>query len=352
MTFMDEKAEDRQSILTVSNLSLEFADGDNVVRALDDISFEVRKGEILSLVGESGCGKSVTAMTIMGLLPRHGARISSGSIRLGEQELLGASEGTMRHVRGNRIGMIFQDPMTSLNPVHTIGMQIGEVVRKHRGGNRSQARARTLEMLDLVRIPDAHNRLGAYPHELSGGMRQRVMIAMALACDPELLIADEPTTALDVTVQAQVLDLIADLRKDLAMSVILITHDLGVVANAADRMMVMYAGRIVEEAPVEKLFARPSHGYTAGLLQSLPGAQTGHRSVLNEIPGSVPRLDKPVAGCVYAPRCSFATDACEAPLPPAQLIEPQHTSRCIHPERVYEGIRNTEIVSAWALAWA
>lgn len=348
MTAVSPHIDTGQNVLTVSNLSLEFSNSAGVVRALDDVSFAVRKGEILSLVGESGCGKSVTAMSIMGLLPRHGARIVSGSVRLGEQELLGASERTMRRVRGDRIGMIFQDPMTSLNPVHTIGMQIAEVVRQHRGLSRQAARARALEMLELVRIPDARNRLGAYPHELSGGMRQRVMIAMALACDPELLIADEPTTALDVTVQAQVLDLIADLRQNLGMSVIFITHDLGVVSSTADRMMVMYAGRIVEEAPVEKLFARPSHGYTAGLLQSLPGTQTRHRGVLAEIPGSVPRLDKVVVGCAYAPRCSFATGACLDPLPPPRRIEPEHSARCIHSETVFETIRNTDIVRAWA----
>ncbi|MCO6406932.1 ABC transporter ATP-binding protein [Hoeflea alexandrii] len=348
MTAVSPHIDTGQNVLTVSNLSLEFSNSAGVVRALDDVSFAVRKGEILSLVGESGCGKSVTAMSIMGLLPRHGARIVSGSVRLGEQELLGASERTMRRVRGDRIGMIFQDPMTSLNPVHTIGMQIAEVVRQHRGLSGAAARARALEMLELVRIPDARNRLGAYPHELSGGMRQRVMIAMALACDPELLIADEPTTALDVTVQAQVLDLIADLRQNLGMSVIFITHDLGVVSSTADRMMVMYAGRIVEEAPVEKLFARPSHGYTAGLLQSLPGTQTRHRDVLAEIPGSVPRLDKVVEGCAYAPRCSFATGACLDPLPPPRRIEPEHSARCIHSETVFETIRNTDIVRAWA----
>lgn len=347
MSAASSQADTEQSVLSVNNLSLEFDSGSEIIRALDDVSFTVRKGEILSLVGESGCGKSVTAMTIMRLLPKHGARIVSGSVHLGDQELLGASERDMRRVRGNRIGMIFQDPMTSLTPVHTVGVQIAEVVRKHRGLRGDAARARALEMLELVRIPDAPNRLGAYPHELSGGMRQRIMIAMALACDPELLIADEPTTALDVTVQAQVLDLIADLRKDLGMSVILITHDLGVVASAADRMMVMYAGRIVEEAPVEKLFARPSHGYTAGLLQSLPGAQTRHRGVLSEIPGSVPRLNKVIEGCVYAPRCTFATGACADPLPPAQVVEPEHAARCIHADEVYEAIKNTDIVRAW-----
>ncbi len=334
-------------VLTVDGLSLQFETGGGVLHALDAVSFNVARGEILSLVGESGCGKSVTAMTIMGLLPRHGARITAGSVKLGDRELLNAGERDMRQIRGNRIGMIFQDPMTSLNPVHTVGMQIAEAVRAHKGTSRRAADARALDMLDLVRIPDARNRLGAYPHELSGGMRQRVMIAMALACDPELLIADEPTTALDVTVQAQVLDLIADLRRELGMSVILITHDLGVVAAVADRMMVMYAGRIVEAGTVEALFARPSHGYTAGLLQSLPNSDTHHRGILTEIPGSVPRLDHTVPGCVYAPRCAFAEEICSAPLPPARQIGPAHSARCVRSDAVYGAVRDNDIVRTW-----
>ena len=313
---------------------------------LKGVSFDVAPGQVMGLVGESGSGKSMTALAIMGLLPPKAE--ASGDIRLQDVAVPWADDAAMRKVRGREVGMIFQEPMTALNPLMTIGDQVAETIRVHTKVSNSAALETAARMLERVGLSNERFPLSRYPHELSGGQRQRVAIAIAIALTPKLLIADEPTTALDVTVQAQVLDLIADLRRDLAMSVILITHDLGVVANAADRMMVMYAGRIVEEAPVEKLFARPSHGYTAGLLQSLPGAQTGHRSVLNEIPGSVPRLDKPVAGCVYAPRCSFATDACAAPLPPAQLIEPQHTSRCIHPDRVYEGIRNTEIVSAWA----
>jgi oligopeptide/dipeptide ABC transporter ATP-binding protein len=335
-----------ETILDVENLSLEFSGSSGTVRALDDVSFSVKRGEILSLVGESGCGKSVTAMTIMGLLPKHGARVQ-GTVSLAGESLLNASEKRMRSLRGNRIGMIFQDPMTSLNPVHTIGMQIGETVRRHRGVSWQTAHARALDMLEFVRIPDAKNRLSAYPHELSGGMRQRVMIAMALACDPELLIADEPTTALDVTVQAQVLELIADLRAELGMSVILITHDLGVVAQHADRMLVMYAGRIVEQAPVEALFAHPAHGYTAGLLQSLPGANVHERGALAEIPGAVPRLDKPMTGCSFAPRCAFRTDACEHPLPPPVAVGPDHTARCIHTDAVYRAIAETDIVKAW-----
>ena len=340
-------------VLSVENLSLDFVSEAGTIRALDGISFSLAKGEILSLVGESGCGKSVTAMAIMGLLPRGAARITSGTVLLtgkdgATQDLLGLSERALKEIRGNRIGMIFQDPMTSLNPVHTIGMQIAEVVRRHRPVSNGDARARALQMLDLVRIPDARSRINAYPHELSGGQRQRVMIAMALACDPEVLIADEPTTALDVTVQAQILDLIGDLKTELGMSVILITHDLGVVAGTADRMMVMYAGRIVEEGPVEKVFARPSHGYTAGLLQSLPGHGSTRRSPLREISGSVPRLDRRIDGCVYAPRCGFSDRACLAALPPARLVGLNHHTLCIHDETVFDAVRDHDIVRSWA----
>ena len=336
------------TVLDVENLSLEFHSGGQHVHALDNVSFSVARGETLSLVGESGCGKSVTAMAVMGLLPRTSARITSGRIRLAGTDLVGMSERDMQAIRGNRIGMVFQDPMTSLNPVHTIGMQIAEAVQRHKQVSRTEAWARARRMLDLVRIPDSGNRLTSYPHELSGGQRQRVMIAMALVCDPELLIADEPTTALDVTVQAQILELIADLKSELGMSVLLITHDLGVVAATADRMMVMYAGRIVEDGAVERIFARPSHGYTAGLLRSLPGHGAGRRSTLTEIAGTVPRLDRPVAGCVYAPRCSCAAAACTDPLPPAQQVEPGHRSACIREAAVFDAMRDNDIVRTWA----
>lgn len=287
-------------------------------------------------------------MAIMGLLPREGARITSGSVMLRDQELIGLGERTMRDIRGGRIGMVFQDPMTSLNPVHTVGMQIAEAIRQHKGGSQQEAKAQALRLLDLVRIPDAASRLTAYPHELSGGMRQRVMIAIALCCDPELLIADEPTTALDVTVQAQILDLISDLKDELSMSIILITHDLGVVAGCADRMMVMYAGRIVEEGSVEAVFKTPSHGYTVGLLQSLPGHHTGHRSALAEIPGSVPRLEALLPGCTYAPRCSFAEPTCREALPPVSTIAPGHTTNCRRHAAVFESVRDHSIVEQWS----
>ena len=336
------------TILQVEKLSVTFSGQGSRLLALDDVSFAVQRGEIVSLVGESGCGKSVTAMAIMGLLPRHAARVTADAMRLGDTDLHHASERQLRGVRGNRIGMVFQDPMSSLNPVHTVGMQIAEVVRRHRRVSRAEADRRALEMLDLVRIPDARSRLHAYPHELSGGMRQRVMIAIALACDPELLIADEPTTALDVTVQAQILDLIRDLRGQLGMSVILIPHDLGVVAATADRMMVMYAGRIVEGGATQAIFARPSHGYTAGLMQSLPAQGHAHRAPLSEIPGSVPRLERSAIGCAFAPRCRFATEDCRAPLPPPVAVAAGHTAHCIRPDAVFDAIRSNEVVRQWA----
>jgi len=335
------------NIIDVEDLSLEFLSGDQRIYALDKVSFSVARGETLSLVGESGCGKSVTAMAIMGLLPRASALVTSGRIQINGVDLVGLPERQLQAIRGNRISMVFQDPMTSLNPVHTVGMQIAEAVRRHKPVSRAAALRRAREMLELVRIPDAGNRLSAYPHELSGGQRQRVMIAMALACEPELLIADEPTTALDVTVQAQILELIADLKAELGMSVLLITHDLGVVAATADRMLVMYAGRIVEEGAVERIFARPSHGYTASLLRSLPGHAAGRRSALSEIPGTVPRLDRQFPGCVFAPRCGFAEAACSATLPPTQPVETGHLSACIRQTAVFEAMRDNDIVRTW-----
>jgi peptide/nickel transport system ATP-binding protein len=334
-------------LLQVDNLSLRFRARAGIHHALSQVSFSVAKGEVVGVVGESGCGKSVTAMAIMRLLPRHSVEIPHGSITLAGVDLLRASERHMQDIRGNRIGMIFQDPMTSLNPTHKVGAQIAEAVRRHRHCSRHDAHVRALQMLDLVRIPDAANRIDAYPHELSGGMRQRVMIAMALACDPELLIADEPTTALDVTVQAQILALINDLRAELGMSVILITHDLGVVAETADRILVMYAGRIVEEGRTDDVFAHPAHGYTAGLLQALPSVGGAHRAPLAEISGSVPRLDRDIPECVYAPRCRYAAPACSTPLPPRRAITATHTTACIRPDTVFADVKDHEIVRAW-----
>ncbi len=335
-------------LLKVENLSVTFAGHGDPMLALDRVSFNVSKSEIVCLVGESGCGKSVTAMAILGLLPKHTSRIAADSITLGDTNLHMASDRTLRDIRGNRIGMVFQDTMSSLNPVHTIGMQIAEAVREHKGVSQRQALARAKEMLELVRIPDAANRLGTYPHELSGGMRQRVMIAMALACEPELLIADEPTTALDVTVQAQILELIRDLGETLGMGVILITHDLGVVAATADRMMVMYAGRVVEEGRTGDVFSRPSHGYTSGLMQSLPSHTIGDRSPLREIPGSVPRLQSSAAGCAFAPRCTVAEADCMVGSIPLTEVHNHHRTRCLHSNAVLAGVQDNEIVRLWS----
>jgi oligopeptide/dipeptide ABC transporter ATP-binding protein len=298
------------------------------VPVLEDVSFAIAPGETLGLVGESGCGKSVTALSIMRLLPEPPARIASGRIVFDGTDLLDLDAERLRSIRGDRIAMIFQEPMTSLNPVFTIGDQIGESLIVHRGASRAAARAEAARLLDLVGIPAAASRLDRYPHELSGGQRQRAMIAIALACKPRLLIADEPTTALDVTVQAQILDLIARLRRELGMAVLLITHDLGVVAEFCDRVAVMYAGRIVEEAPATALFAAPGHRYTEALLRSMPAANAPGRD-LPSIPGSVPPPAARGAGCVFAPRCGFATPRCRAELPP--LCAPPHRLRCWHP---------------------
>jgi oligopeptide/dipeptide ABC transporter ATP-binding protein len=298
------------------------------VPVLEDVSFAIAPGETLGLVGESGCGKSVTALSIMRLLPEPPARIASGRIVFDGTDLLDLDAERLRSIRGDRIAMIFQEPMTSLNPVFTIGDQIGESLIVHRGASRAAARAEAARLLDLVGIPAAASRLDRYPHELSGGQRQRAMIAIALACKPRLLIADEPTTALDVTVQAQILDLIARLRRELGMAVLLITHDLGVVAEFCDRVAVMYAGRIVEEAPATALFAAPGHRYTEALLRSMPAANAPGRD-LPSIPGSVPPPAARGAGCVFAPRCGFATPRCRAALPP--LCAPPHRLRCWHP---------------------
>ena len=301
------------------------------VPVLEDVSFAIAPGETLGLVGESGCGKSVTALSIMRLLPEPPARIASGRIVFDGTDLLDLDAERLRSIRGDRIAMIFQEPMTSLNPVFTIGDQIGESLIVHRGASRAAARAEAARLLDLVGIPAAASRLDRYPHELSGGQRQRAMIAIALACKPRLLIADEPTTALDVTVQAQILDLIARLRRELGMAVLLITHDLGVVAEFCDRVAVMYAGRIVEEAPAAALFAAPGHRYTEALLRSMPAANAPGRE-LPSIPGSVPPPAARGAGCVFAPRCGFAAPRCRTELPP--LGAPPHRLRCWNPAGV------------------
>ena len=315
------KAGAEDTVLDVKNLQTVFFTNSGLFRAVDDVSFHVRRGETLAIVGESGCGKSVSALSIMRLVPDPPGRIVGGSVTLEGTDLLGIDEAAMRKIRGNRMSMIFQEPMTSLNPVMRIGDQITEVVRLHQDMTAKEAWTKAVEMLRLVRIPEPERRAHEYPHQLSGGMRQRAMIAMALACRPVLLIADEPTTALDVTIQAQILALIVDLQKTLGTGLILITHDLGVVAQTAQRVIVMYAGKKVEEATVEALFENPRHPYTRGLMASMPavislGAKEEVR--LTEIPGMVPSLTNLPPGCAFAPRCQFAIDRCRAEYPPLQ----------------------------------
>jgi len=321
-----------EPLLKVENLRTHFFTRDGVVRAVDGVSFHVNPGETLAIVGESGCGKSVTSLSILRLLPTPPAKIVEGRIDFAGRNLVALPEAEMRRIRGNEISMIFQEPMTSLNPVLTIGRQITETLRVHRGMDAQAANARALECLGQVRIPEPARRMTQYPHELSGGMRQRVMIAMALACGPRLLIADEPTTALDVTIQAQILDLMRLLREETGASIVLITHDLGVVAEMAHRVVVMYAGRKVEEAPVEGIFERPLHPYTRGLLGSMPHLGDSlvqeQRLRLVEIPGMVPSLREETAGCLFAPRCPHATARCRAEVPPMQEYLPGHTAAC------------------------
>ncbi len=298
----------------------------------------VAAGETLAVVGESGCGKSVTALSILRLVPSPPGRIVGGAIRFDGTDLLSLSEAEMRRIRGNAISMIFQEPMTSLNPVLTVARQIGETLRLHQGLDARAAERRAVEMLRLVRISEPERRARQYPHELSGGMRQRVMIAMALACHPKLLIADEPTTALDVTIQAQILDLMRELKTRIGAAIILITHDLGVVAEMAARVVVMYAGRKVEEALVRDLFRRPRHPYTLGLLASVPrlGATLGRADPprLAEIPGTVPSLREPITGCAFAPRCAWAVARCRAEAPALEAKSPEHFAACFESDRL------------------
>jgi peptide/nickel transport system ATP-binding protein len=325
------EAQIEETVLDVKGLQTVFFTASGLFRAVNDVSFNVRRGETLAIVGESGCGKSVTALSIMRLVPDPPGRIVGGSVMLEGADLLGLDEDKMREIRGDRISMIFQEPMTSLNPVMRIGDQITEAVRLHRPMTRKEAWKQAVEMLRLVRIPVPERRALEYPHQLSGGMRQRAMIAMALACRPALLIADEPTTALDVTIQAQILQLILELQKELGMGLILITHDLGVVAQTAQRVIVMYAGKKVEEADVETLFANPKHPYTRGLMASIPavlslGAKAGTRLV--EIPGMVPSLTNLPKGCAFAPRCELAIARCREEYPPLEAQGEDHLAAC------------------------
>jgi peptide/nickel transport system ATP-binding protein len=304
--------------------------GGRSVQAVDDVSFSVDPGEIVALVGESGCGKTMLAMSILGLLPAGGA-VTAGEVRLLGEDLRQASSARMREIRGREIGTIFQEPMSSLNPVLTVGRQISEVVERHERVPRRAARDRAIELIGLVGIPDAQRRVDQYPHEMSGGMAQRALIAMAIACKPRLLLADEPTTALDVTIQAAILRVIDDLRRRLDMAVLLITHDLGVVADVADRVVVMYAGRSVEQAGVVDLFAAPQHPYTVGLLGAVRHPSTPPRSRLAEIPGIVPTMLGPATSCPFAPRCPRVTEHCRTELPLLRPLRPDHTAACFHP---------------------
>jgi oligopeptide/dipeptide ABC transporter ATP-binding protein len=329
-------------LLEIDNLQTHFFTAGGVVRAVDGVSYEVRAGEVLGVVGESGCGKSVTALSILRLVADPPGRIVGGAVRFEGINLLELSESEMETVRGNEISMIFQEPMTSLNPLMTIGRQISEAIALHRGLSQRDASEQATEMLRRVHIPEPERRVQAYPHQLSGGMRQRAMIAMALSCNPKLLVADEPTTALDVTIQAQILDLMRELQEKSGTAIILITHDMGVVAENADRVVVMYAGRKVEEASADDLFERPGHPYTRGLLGSLPNLEVvartdARRARLNEIKGMVPSLANLPAGCSFAPRCAFATDQCRAAYPPLEQHRPGHWVACWHAGRLLEG---------------
>ncbi len=325
-----------ENVLEIKDLKTYFYTADGVVKAVDGINLSLRRGSLLGIVGESGCGKSMTAMSILNLVPQPPGKIVSGEILYEGKDILKLKESEMRAIRGAKISMIFQEPMTALNPVFTVGEQIAEALRVHKGMNRREAMDKAAELLSLVNIPSARDRIKDYPHQLSGGMRQRVMIAMAISCSPSIVIADEPTTALDVTVQAQVLDLLKQLIKKIGMSMILITHDLGVIAEAANDVAVMYAGRIVEYASTEGLFAAPTHPYTEGLLNSIPRFNKKKRERLKTIPGVVPRLLDLPEGCKFYGRCGIAIDRCEKEEPLLKETAKGHLARCWVRERGYD----------------
>ena len=331
---MTDTATDMVPLLEVKGLGVEFQTRGGTAHVLEDIQLHIQRGETLGLVGESGCGKSITALALMRLIPQPPGRITSGQILFDGQDLLQLPEAQMRRVRGNRISMIFQEPMTSLNPAYSVGDQITESVRLHQGLNAKDGLARAVEMLEAVGIPDALRRVHEYPHQFSGGMRQRVMIAMALACQPDVLIADEPTTALDVTVQAQIFDLIRDLRERSGTAVLLITHDMGAVAEMTDRVAVMYAGRMVEEGPTDVVLSNPCHPYTQGLIACAPGrSPQSHGQPLQEIPGTVPSLLERQGGCTFADRCSQAQQRCRTTVPPSTWVQSGHRVMCwLYPE--------------------
>jgi len=326
-------------LLQVEALRVEFNTRDGVARVIDELDISLNSGEILGIVGESGCGKSMTALSIMGLVPTPPGRIASGTIRLAGENLVQASEQRLRQVRGNEISMIFQEPMTSLNPVFSIGDQIAETVMLHENRRKQDAWDWAVEMLEAVGIPDAEQRAYEYPHQMSGGMRQRVMIAMALACQPKVLIADEPTTALDVTVQAQIFDLLKELRERTGAAIILITHDMGAIAEMTERVVVMYAGRKVEDGPVDEILAAPRHPYTLGLIACVPHLSlkvASERPLLVEIPGIVPSLTQIGKGCPFAPRCNQVMDKCRQDMPPRSEVSTQHSVACWRVEQ--EGV--------------
>ena len=319
------------ALLEIKNLVTAFKTDEGIVRAVDGVSMAIEAGQTLAVVGESGCGKTVTARSVLQLIDMPPGRFESGQILWQGRDLLKLSSSAMDEVRSREIGMVFQEPMTSLNPIYRVGEQIGEAVRAHRNISRRAATDVAVEMLKLVQIPDAERRVRDYPHQFSGGMRQRVMIAMALACQPKLLIADEPTTALDVTIQAQILELLDDMKVKLGMSIMLITHDMGVVAERAQRVVVMYAGKVVEEASVGELFANPRHPYTQGLIRSIPRVDRDaeHKERLEQIPGSVPSLLHPPKGCRFASRCKFVMDVCVQAPPPLKSVGPGHAMACV-----------------------
>jgi peptide/nickel transport system ATP-binding protein len=330
---MNSPAAVQEPLLSVRDLRTSIFNEDGETRVVNGVSFDVMAGEMLGVVGESGCGKSMTSLSILGLLPAKSARVVGGVARYAGRDLLGLNDRELRRLRGGQISMIFQEPMTSLNPVLTIGDQITEALLLHENVSRKVARAQAVEMLRLVRVSDPERRLNDYPHQFSGGMRQRVMIAMALACRPKLLIADEPTTALDVTIQAQILRLMQDLRQSIGTAMIFITHDLGVVAETCDRVIVMYAGQKVEEAPVSDIFRQPGHPYTLGLLASKPQIGAGRQGErLIEIPGTVPSPRDAIRGCAFAPRCRFANERCLAERPELRSMEAGHFVACHHAE--------------------
>ncbi len=331
-------------LLDVRDLRVRFRTEDGWVTAVDGLSFQLKHGRTLGIVGESGSGKSVTNLAVMRLLPTPPAEVTAGALRFGEIDLMRATEAEMRRIRGNRVAMIFQDPMTSLNPYMKVGAQLVEVLELHARLGRKEARSQAIAMLERVGIPAAARRFDQYPHQFSGGMRQRVMIAMMLLNRPEVLIADEPTTALDVTIQAQILDLLKELQRELGMAITLITHDLGVVAGVADEVIVMYAGRVMESGPVGAVFAAPSHAYTLGLLQSIPRADM-HTPRLLAIPGRPPDPGERPSGCPFAPRCAFAADVCHSEAPPLAEVGPDHQAACHRVEAVRDAARGAGLLS-------